>query len=70
MLDNICICKICNKEYKNVQALSKHITEKHKIDKKEYYDTYIKKENEGICKYCGNPTIFTGLGGYNSNCPE
>lgn len=70
MLDNICICKICNKEYKNVQALSKHITEKHKIDKKEYYDTYLKKENEGICKYCGKATIFTGLGGYNSNCPE
>jgi endogenous inhibitor of DNA gyrase (YacG/DUF329 family) len=28
------------------------------IDKKEYYDKYMKKEGEGLCAYCGKETKF------------
>ena len=59
------ICKICNEE---VECLSKHLRS-HKILTKEYYDKYIKQENEGICLYCGKETRFIGLMyGYRKHC--
>ena len=43
----MCIkCKICNKEFKMLQGLSHHIKSVHKMEQKEYYDAYIKTENE------------------------
>jgi hypothetical protein len=37
--------------------------------KKQYYDVYIKKEKEGICPKCKNPTQFKDLTkGYNKYC--
>lgn len=53
-------CLICHKNHKNQQSLSGHIRTIHKLTKKEYYDTYLKKENEGLCKLCGNETTFRG----------
>lgn len=50
-------CKICGREFKNIVALLTHVSENHKIKSKEYYDTYFKKENEGICPICGKPII-------------
>ena len=63
------ICKICGKEYKNMIGLGAHIRV-HNITAKEYYDMYNKKyPNEGICKYCGNPTNFlNGTLGYSEHC--
>lgn len=51
-------CQICNREVKNLLALSTHIQFKHGNKKKEYYDLYMKKEDEGFCKVCNKPTNF------------
>ena len=50
------ICLICNQEFSNRTALCNHLNRKHNLKKQEYYNVYIKSENEGICKYndCNN----------------
>jgi hypothetical protein len=66
MTDKI-ICKICEKEFKNIQCLSNHIR-LHLIKPKNYYDQFLKKENEGIC-YCRNNTSFINMcSGYHTFC--
>ena len=36
---------------------------------KEYYDKYLKKENEDVCEVCGNHTNFVSMSkGYNRTC--
>src|SRR5574344_2303251 len=58
------ICKICGKDV-DIRTHSKV----HKLTSKEYYDEYIKKENEGICPICGKETKFLGiLQGYRQYC--
>lgn len=54
-------CLICNEEIKNFIALGLHLKNKHNISSKDYYDTYFKKENEGICSECGKETSFQGI---------
>jgi len=62
------ICEICKKEFEYINNLSKHINI-HNITKQKYYDKYLKKENEGICKECGRLTKFENLGfGYRNFC--
>lgn len=58
-------CKTCEKEFNNLAALVSHLSNKRntcKTNIKEYYDKYYRKENEGICKFCGRETLFSGLG--------
>lgn len=63
------LCQICNKEYISIKALSSHIRQSHNISSKEYYDSYMKKENEGICLTCKKSTQFASLSsGYYSYC--
>lgn len=64
------ICKICKKEFKNFQTLGIHIHFHHKeICVKEYYDLYLKKENEGCCRVCGKPCQWKTLrDGYRLYC--
>lgn len=50
-------CQICEKEFTK-RRLTYHITHIHKITKKDYYDTYLKIENDSLCKYCGNQIKF------------
>lgn len=58
------ICRICGKEV----DIRTHI-KVHKLTSKEYYDEYIKKENEGICPICRKETKFLGiLQGYRQYC--
>ena len=58
------ICRICGKDV----DIRTHI-KVHKLTSKEYYDRYIKKENEGICPICGKETKFLGiLKGYRQYC--
>lgn len=52
------ICKICDRHFKNKHGLSAHVFGCHEISKKEYYDKYIKTENEGVCEKCGKETTF------------
>lgn len=59
---------ICNENFESYHKLSTHIR-KHKVVSKDYYDKFLKKEGEGVCKSCGNPTLFYYLSnGYNSFC--
>jgi csr/mutH/archaeal HJR family nuclease len=63
------ICKICGRELKDNVGLSLHIKYGHKISQKEYYDTYLKKEGEGLCRECGRPTSFILISkGYHRFC--
>ncbi len=63
-------CEICNKEYKSLKSLGLHLSHTHKdIDKHQYYDNYLRKENEGICPVCGKLTRYKGgLNGYERTC--
>lgn len=64
-------CLICGIEYEKRVSLCNHIRSIHKLSKQDYYDKYIKIENEGICKYegCSNPTIFLDIeNGYKECC--
>lgn len=61
-------CAICQKDFKDLRSLGKHIFYSHKhISKKEYYDAHI-KEMSPIC-ICGKEKKFRGLGeGYRDYC--
>lgn len=62
------ICKICDKSCTGA-GFSKHIHSKHNVLPKDYYDKYLKIENEGICPVCGNETPFLNLSkGYQKHC--
>ena len=62
-------CEICNKEVENYTRLSSHIRYVHKIELKDYYDKYLKKEDDGKCKVCGKPTRFVNIRhGYLDHC--
>lgn len=63
-------CKICNKNVNGTKGLSIHLNMRHKdISIKDYYDKYLKKEDEGNCYFCGNPSIFFNLTkGYHKIC--
>ena len=60
-------CQICGQFCKNLQSLHTHIR-LHKISDRDYYDTYLKKEGDGICPICNRPTRFYGLRGYRRYC--
>ena len=56
--DGLFICEECNKTFVRVCGLSLHI--KKKYSHKEYYDKWLKEDNEGICKICGKETKYVG----------
>ena len=61
-------CKICGKEIGN-KGLTSHFKNTHNISSKEYYDKYLKQENEGKCLECGKETKFIKFTkGYHSFC--
>lgn len=53
-------CLVCNLEI--TRTIANHL-KTHNISKQEYYDKYIKSNNEGICQYqnCNNPTRFKSV---------
>lgn len=62
-------CEICNQEVDGLKGLSCHLVKQHKFNKKEYYDKYLKKQNEGKCSFCQNDSIFLNLTkGYHKIC--
>lgn len=63
------ICLACSEYFDSTQKLTRHISLIHKITKKEYYDIFIKKENEGLCATCGGQTSFIG-NSYKKYCSE
>ena len=64
-------CEICNKEFNNYIGLGTHIKQLHKITSQEYYNKYIKTENEGKCVICNKKTTYRGLkDGYLRHCSK
>ena len=62
-------CIICNQHIDSTKGIAKHLKIKHNMTTKQYYDTYIKSENEGICPICGKPTKYYNFTrGYNTHC--
>ena len=65
------ICKICNQNVKDSSFANYHLRKIHEITGKEYYDTFLKKEGEGICQNegCENETAFKRINqGYADYC--
>jgi len=60
-------CEICKREFQNARGLCSHI-QSHQMNVKEYYDKYLKRENDGVCLECKKDTKFNGLSGYNIFC--
>lgn len=68
-LDNKVDCKICGVILKNPNALSKHLKFQHSLKSKDYFDKYLKKQGDCICKVCGKETRFENITkGYKNTC--
>lgn len=64
---NAKFCKICDKEFYNNYALSRHL-KKHQLTSKQYYDIYLSEE-KNKCKMCNSNTIFRSIiDGYSTYC--
>lgn len=63
-------CKLCDKKFDSIVGLSVHLSKEHKdVSKKDYYDKYLKKEDEGKCYFCGDDAIFKDISkGYHRIC--
>jgi hypothetical protein len=65
--ENLFICEECNKTFTTRQGIGNHIGKNH--NQKEYYDKWLKEENEGLCKICGKEAKFRNFShGYNFVC--
>lgn len=51
-------CLACNREFNSRASVSVHYVQVHNLSRKGYYDTYIRKDDEGICLTCGNETTL------------
>jgi len=66
---NMINCQICQYSVKSLYGLARHLTSRHNQDHKNYYDQYIKKENEGLCFICKKSTRFNSMTrGYSKYC--
>ena len=63
-------CKLCDRKFTGVKGLSKHIKHTHKIEIKIYYDTYIRKKDEGFCPVCGSEIKFDRFGYRSKTCSQ
>lgn len=62
------LCPICNKEFAN-KGITTHVTLRHNMSSKEFYDKYLKKPGDGVCPVDGNETKFLGIvNGYKKHC--
>lgn len=62
-------CGICGIVFNNSRSLLMHVTQKHNMDAKFYYDKVKKEKNEGICPCCGNQTAYIDFTrGYSRFC--
>lgn len=60
------VCKVCNREFKSIQSLAKHVKRMHSMTSEEYYLKYLGEQ--GICS-CGNKTKYRNMVvGYSSHC--
>jgi len=65
------VCEECKHACGNKASLSKHVIKYH--NQKLYYDKWLKDDEEGVCKICGNYTEFVGFArnnGYKPYCSK
>jgi len=64
-------CAICNEAFSKLGSYEKHIINFHKLNLKDYYDTYI-LINQDTCRECGKllDTFNNIVGGYYERCHE
>jgi hypothetical protein len=62
------ICEECGRVCKKLKGLTIHIRLLHNKKHKEYYDKWLKEQDEGLCKICGKETKFLGFKYYYKNC--
>ena len=61
-------CEIDNTNFISMRKFLYHL-KKLNITEKEYYDKYLKTENEGICSECKKESKFINIGnGYSKFC--
>lgn len=61
-------CEICGDEILGYK-LGKHLLNLHNIQPQDYYNAYLKKNKEGLCEKCGQPTPFMNVSaGYKKYC--
>ena len=56
------ICQICQRECDGPKGLGLHINKSHGLSAKEYYDKFLRKSGEGVCKICQKEVAFASLG--------
>jgi len=62
-------CKICGREFKQHGDLTKHLRCEHQLEPKEYYDKFLKTEQNSTCVICGKLSRFKNLRlGYLKTC--
>jgi len=65
--ENLFVCEECEKIYVKKENLSRHIRLIHN-GQKQYYDKWLKENDEGSCKICSKETEFTGFKKQYKNC--
>lgn len=58
-MNNIFICAICSREFKNTNGLYRHAHNAHNFSIKEYYDRFIESTTHK-CPYCDNERTWHG----------
>ena len=62
------ICEICGREFNKLISLQRHFSQTHNISSNKYYNKYLKRKDEGICK-CGRKTKYKNISlGYHIFC--
>jgi len=62
-------CHICKINLLRNDSLGPHLKKLHDMSGHEYYDLFLKKEGDGICKVCSNQTSFVSpTSGYRDYC--
>jgi len=55
------VCPVCQKKLNNLRSVVNHIRSHKDYTQQSYYDKFFKKEGEGLCKLCNQPTKFYGF---------
>jgi hypothetical protein len=62
-------CALCQRSFRNIRSLIKHVNLAHNFDSKDYYDRFVKNELEGRCFVCSEVTEYRGASiGYLKYC--
>lgn len=55
-------CQICQQQCNGAKGLGLHVNKAHGVNRKPYYDKYLRQLNEGVCIHCQGETTFESLG--------